>query len=1112
MVTMTPDEEVLMACAALQHVGPLLAAPKTRRYYVAGCLMPSMMRAAAAATAAAQAKGVHAFANKTGGDSDWRDGDKMPDGSAAAWDARMGQSRNQSWSQDPSPRVPHVCPPGRVDCYERSVQLLCVALDPEELAEVVPELMACLAEHVRSSPLVVLDPASASKLHPQIPTHGTDLGLGSTTLPVALPQLMAHAPLACAVALARHPESRTAWLARRGWGASMEGLLTCRVPNADDLAVMLPARSVWWPGCGASEATFAEFDPKVSADSERQFPGCPGSESECKARGKALGEAMVRTCTLHAVLLQTLAMSPATLPTAGDCDDVAAGSVPAAIINVPGVAEEDLPADPAAAAFVSAQRAAAAAAGATGASTTATAAGVLPRRFQGSASFISAPSLSVPGHGDCVLIVLLRWLTYKNRATCTTRAAQPQPPGNSDHTVLASTYFALLMLLHPHLEVPAGTELASPPPGMFWDSLAYDLDLPLFGGGCSHVRKTFPPERDPSAPGAAPLTIRPEVLRDPNVSPAGVAASLAVLANPDSAMAAVGIAPGTFPATLAEAARCLPMTRLWDCLQLLYHLGVSTHFKAAAFQLQTQIQAAQQLEDASRRLVKAEEASRMHAMATAAVTAGTRGGAGAVAGAGTGAANSLGAEAVAIEGELRAAAGDSGAEAGVGERAAGQALTAAADELLAAANQSITATANLHASTNQTIAAANELLAKLREARGSLRDNVVEAARHCWWHRAVLHRPEQQVGMFSAAAYGAALMLAAMARGKKRRSSRVPSATAAAATDGGGGNEGGEDERVESEGSFGEGQSEGEGEEGSASGNSESDEDSDGAGAEVGGGGGGNGGATDVSGGGDSDATFTARREESRRRRALKKKGVLLPHIPAYHIEALIDSFHALRRGDPPFTPTAPALAAGAPGLHTIVSLMVRHFADVRIVNPDIRDAMLQSISVLLQYKEYVGVFEANPEARRSMVPALLKSFDSRFWIPVSNILLRLCRGVGFGQGGGGRAWASSGLAAAAAAATGEAAAAAASGGGPGGGGGEEEGEAAAAGNPSGWMEDRRDAAAAAASPDTTLARAIAAPHPDSASPLFQHLIVDTCRSHPKVPNPSPKPLRPAKQ
>jgi Kip1 ubiquitination-promoting complex protein 1 len=38
------------------------------------------------------------------------------------------------------------------------------------------------------------------------------------------------------------------------------------------------------------------------------------------------------------------------------------------------------------------------------------------------------------------------------------------------------------------------------------------------------------------------------------------------------------------------------------------------------------------------------------------------------------------------------------------------------------------------------------LLAELREARGNLRDDVVEAARLCWWHRAVLHRPE--VGLY----------------------------------------------------------------------------------------------------------------------------------------------------------------------------------------------------------------------------------------------------------------------------------------------------------------------------------------------------------------------------
>jgi Kip1 ubiquitination-promoting complex protein 1 len=59
---------------------------------------------------------------------------------------------------------------------------------------------------------------------------------------------------------------------------------------------------------------------------------------------------------------------------------------------------------------------------------------------------------------------------------------------------------------------------------------------------------------------------------------------------------------------------------------------------------------------------------------------------------------------------------------------------------------------------------------------------------------------------------------------------------------------------------------------------------------------------------------------------------------------------------------------------------------------------MVQSISVLLQYKEYVEAFEANAEAREGLVRALLRAFDSRFWIPMSNILLRLCRGVGFGQ------------------------------------------------------------------------------------------------------------------
>lgn len=79
------------------------------------------------------------------------------------------------------------------------------------------------------------------------------------------------------------------------------------------------------------------------------------------------------------------------------------------------------------------------------------------------------------------------------------------------------------------------------------------------------------------------------------------------------------------------------------------------------------------------------------------------------------------------------------------------------------------------------------------------------------------------------------------------------------------------------------------------------------------------------------------------------------------------------------------------------VTFLVTHFSDARIANSDVRDILLQSISVLVQYKEHVIAFERSPAAREGMVGSLLASFDNRFWIPVSNILLRLCKGSGFG-------------------------------------------------------------------------------------------------------------------
>lgn len=118
-------------------------------------------------------------------------------------------------------------------------------------------------------------------------------------------------------------------------------------------------------------------------------------------------------------------------------------------------------------------------------------------------------------------------------------------------------------------------------------------------------------------------------------------------------------------------------------------------------------------------------------------------------------------------------------------------------------------------------------------------------------------------------------------------------------------------------------------------------------------------------------------------------------YVPEFYLDALVDSFHALRRGDPPFAPSGPLLSQG---LVSIVDFLVDHFSDSRIVNPDMRDLLLQSISVLLQYKEYLFAFAASSRANEVMVPSLLRTFDSRYWIPVSNILLRLCKGHGFGQ------------------------------------------------------------------------------------------------------------------
>ncbi|XP_010261124.1 PREDICTED: E3 ubiquitin-protein ligase RKP isoform X2 [Nelumbo nucifera] len=127
----------------------------------------------------------------------------------------------------------------------------------------------------------------------------------------------------------------------------------------------------------------------------------------------------------------------------------------------------------------------------------------------------------------------------------------------------------------------------------------------------------------------------------------------------------------------------------------------------------------------------------------------------------------------------------------------------------------------------------------------------------------------------------------------------------------------------------------------------------------------------------------------------LSKVDSIFIYVPEFYLEALVDCFHALRRSDPPFVPSSIFIKQG---LSSFVTFIVTHFNDPRISSADLRDLLLQSISVLVQYREYLVAFENNNAAIQKMPRALLSAFGNRSWIPVTNILLRLCKGSGFGS------------------------------------------------------------------------------------------------------------------
>ncbi|GAB4848329.1 hypothetical protein Ancab_002996 [Ancistrocladus abbreviatus] len=117
--------------------------------------------------------------------------------------------------------------------------------------------------------------------------------------------------------------------------------------------------------------------------------------------------------------------------------------------------------------------------------------------------------------------------------------------------------------------------------------------------------------------------------------------------------------------------------------------------------------------------------------------------------------------------------------------------------------------------------------------------------------------------------------------------------------------------------------------------------------------------------------------------------------FPKLNKVKMVDCFHELRKSEPSFIPPAILIKQG---LTSFVTFVVTHFNDPRMSSADLSDLLLQSISVLVHYKEFLSAFDTNEAAIHVMPKALLSEFDSRSWIRVANILLRLCKGSGFGS------------------------------------------------------------------------------------------------------------------
>ena len=95
-----------------------------------------------------------------------------------------------------------------------------------------------------------------------------------------------------------------------------------------------------------------------------------------------------------------------------------------------------------------------------------------------------------------------------------------------------------------------------------------------------------------------------------------------------------------------------------------------------------------------------------------------------------------------------------------------------------------------------------------------------------------------------------------------------------------------------------------------------------------------------------------------------------------FYVEVLVDASHALRGPGSGGPPEPPALAG--PGLDDLVQFLCKHFNDARIINPDIREALLKSIAAMMQSAVSTTSRPSSPFAAHPMASLQNPSYDLR--------------------------------------------------------------------------------------------------------------------------------------